>query len=502
MISKPMNRIFHKISFSQYVVIIMLLLMSFFFPFFFSAYTSPFYPGFHGADSAIFMTMGRAVVQGKLLYKEIFDIKGPLIFFINALGQFIYNGRFGTFLVQVMFMTGTVLGMYKTARLFISRMKSVAAVFLSLIVMTATYERGNLTEEYCLTFIFPSLYCACRYWKEGKKFHPSIYSLIYGLSMGLLLWTRINNGATVMAITFYIYLTIIFTGNMKLFVKNLLFFLIGLLLISVPIIVLFWMQGSLKEMFYGTFTFLFSYAQAGVLARPAWKWNMALYNVSPAVGFLIVTLIYSRYMNRNLGKMLGFAILITTGSLLVGMNYPHYYMILTPLFLVALSMTLEIISKKQPGRKKSAIANIFALTGIALSVYQNFSPVKAYMIRMYYDKTKPIYLGSVKDYLELAEMIPMEDQDSVWGYNINPAWYYVADILPCFKYFINQEQHLLIDPQMKQEIVVMLSEHPPKWIAKNSSDEVPFIELRDLLEQNYTLVADLSLIRLYHRIGE
>jgi hypothetical protein len=239
-----------------------------------------------------------------------------------------------------------------------------------------------------------------------------------------------------MAITFYIYLTIIFTGNMKLFVKNLLFFQIGLLMISVPIIVLFWMQGSLKEMFYGTFTFLFSYAQAGVLARPAWKWNMALYNVSPAVGFLIVTLIYSRYMNRNLGKMLGFAILITTGSLL------------------------------------------------------------------YYDKTKPIYLGSVKDYLELAEMIPMEDRDSVWGYNINPAWYYVADILPCFKYFINQEQHLLIDPQMKQEIVDMLSEHPPKCIAKNSSDEVPFIELRDLLEQNYTLVADLSLIRLYHRIGE
>ena len=497
-----MNRFIQKISHSQYLVIIVLLLMSFSFPFFFSAYTSPFFPGFHGADSAIFMTMGRAVVKGKLLYKEIFDIKGPLIFLINALGQFIYDGRFGTFLVQILFMTGTVLGMYKTARLFIGRMKSVGAVFLSLIVMTATYERGNLTEEYCLTFIFPALYCACRYWKKGEKRHPPIYSLIYGLSMGLLLWTRINNGATVLAITFYIYLTLLFNGEWKIFLRNLLFFMIGLLLISVPIIVYFWIQNSLQEMFYGTFTFLFSYAQAGILARPAWKWDMALHNISPTIGFLLVSLIYTRFVNRHLGKMLAFAILITTGSLLVGMNYPHYYMILTPLFLVALSMMLEIFNQKQTGRKNITIAHFFALLGIAFALYQNFSPVKAYLIRMYYDKTKPIYIGSVKDYLELAAMIPAEDRDSVWGYNINPAWYYVADILPCYKYFINQEQQLLIDPQIKQEIAEMLSDHPPKWIAKNSSDEVSFIELRDLLEQNYELVSDLSLIRLYHRIRE
>ncbi len=497
-----MNRIFQKISLVQYFVIIMLLMMSFLFPFFFSAYTSPFYPGFHGADSAIFMTMGRAVVKGKLLYKEIFDIKGPLIFLINAVGQFFYNGRFGTFLIQILFMTGTVFGMYKTARLFVGRVKSLGAVFLSLIVMTATYERGNLTEEYCLTFIFPSLYCACRFWKEGGKSHPLIYSLIYGLSTGLLLWTRINNGATVLTVVFYIYLVFIIRGEWKLFLKHMLYFLIGLLLISVPIVVFFWAQNSLQEMIYGTFTFLFSYAQAGILARPAWKWNMALDNVSPAVGFLLVCLVYSRFENRHLGRMIGFAVFFTVGSLLVGMNYPHYFMILTPLFLTTFSMMLEIISKKLHGKKISVVYHFLALFGIAFALYQNIAPMKAYMIRMYYDKTKPIYIGSVKDYLELAAKIPLEDRESVWGYNINPAWYYVVDILPCFKYFINQEQHLMIDPQMKQEIVDMLTDHPPKWIAKNSADEVPFIELRDLLNQKYELVSELSLIRLYHRIGE
>ena len=39
----------------------------------------------HGYDSAIFATVGNALNKGRVLYTEIVDNKGPLIYFIDAL---------------------------------------------------------------------------------------------------------------------------------------------------------------------------------------------------------------------------------------------------------------------------------------------------------------------------------------------------------------------------------------------------------------------------------
>ncbi|MEN6623580.1 MAG: hypothetical protein ABFD50_18800 [Smithella sp.] len=497
-----MKALFSKVSLRNIRIVLTLCAMGILFPFFFSAYTSPLYPGFHGADSAIFMTMGRAVVEGKTLYTDIFDIKGPMIFFINALGQWIYNGRLGTFLIQTIFMIFTVFGMYKTARLFVSTVKAFLVVFLSLLVLTATYERGNLTEEYSLAFIFPAIYCSCRYWKEGKKVHPTGFSLVYGLSFGLLTWTRINNAAVIGAIVFYIYLTILFRKRWYEFGRNLLFFLIGVLAVSIPIIFYFWIKGALSEMLYGTFVFLFSYAQNGIMTRPGWKWAWTLKNVSPALGVIFVSVVYSRSINKYLGQMIGLSTLLTAVALLFGMNYLHYYMILTPVFLTALSMTFEIWTYWYRERKISWLLPLLAGLGIAFVLYVNYQPVKSYIRKMYYDRTKPIYLEEVKKYLEQAEMIPEADRDSVWGFNINPSWYYVVDILPSFKYFINQGQQIMIDPDMEQEIVDMLDVNPPKWIAASVGAADSFEELSDLLDREYKMVSDSANIQLFQHIIE
>ena len=52
---------------------------------FFSKTTSPLYTDV-GYDSAMFQTIGKYWAQGYLPYVDLFDHKGPLIFFINAVG--------------------------------------------------------------------------------------------------------------------------------------------------------------------------------------------------------------------------------------------------------------------------------------------------------------------------------------------------------------------------------------------------------------------------------
>jgi len=47
-----------------------------------------------GIDSSVFISIGEAMHEGKIPYKDIFDHKGPLIYFINYIGTIfprIYN---------------------------------------------------------------------------------------------------------------------------------------------------------------------------------------------------------------------------------------------------------------------------------------------------------------------------------------------------------------------------------------------------------------------------
>ena len=60
----------------------------------FSYSTSFLWPGYCGYDSAIFQTIGKYWAQGSVPYRDLFDHKGPLIFFIDMLGYWLH-GRAG-----------------------------------------------------------------------------------------------------------------------------------------------------------------------------------------------------------------------------------------------------------------------------------------------------------------------------------------------------------------------------------------------------------------------
>ena len=51
-------------------------------------------------DGACFYDIGKAIVDGKILYKEVFDHKAPYIYFINALGSLIDYNHFGLFIIE------------------------------------------------------------------------------------------------------------------------------------------------------------------------------------------------------------------------------------------------------------------------------------------------------------------------------------------------------------------------------------------------------------------
>ena len=63
----------------------LLLCFSAVFMLFASPYTTPL-NAYYGYDSAVFMSFGKGITHGLRLYLDLYDNKGPMIFYFNALG--------------------------------------------------------------------------------------------------------------------------------------------------------------------------------------------------------------------------------------------------------------------------------------------------------------------------------------------------------------------------------------------------------------------------------
>jgi hypothetical protein len=70
---------------------------------FFCSKMSPLYAFNEWVDVNAYFTMGKGMMNGHVLYKDLFDHKGPLLYFIYGLGYLIDKAGFtGVFLLQLL----------------------------------------------------------------------------------------------------------------------------------------------------------------------------------------------------------------------------------------------------------------------------------------------------------------------------------------------------------------------------------------------------------------
>ena len=62
-----------------------------------------------GQDAAFFRLVGKGMTQGMLPYRDFFDMKGPYLFLMEYLGQLLFPGRMGAFLLECVCLFVTIL---------------------------------------------------------------------------------------------------------------------------------------------------------------------------------------------------------------------------------------------------------------------------------------------------------------------------------------------------------------------------------------------------------
>lgn len=186
---------------------------------------------------------------------DLFEHKGPIIFYINALGQWIVPGRTGILLVQFMFMSFTLVLWWKTIRLFLRPFVSFVTVLCLLALLIGFYALGNQCEEYMMPFACGALYISLKHLFSERKSLRNTDSLLLGLCFGFLFFVRPNDAVSqVGGLVFGLGILLVMDGGYKTLLRNALSFIAGSALIALPILAWFGHHGALEDMYYGMVT--------------------------------------------------------------------------------------------------------------------------------------------------------------------------------------------------------------------------------------------------------
>lgn len=443
-------------------------LLAFIFVYYFSYTTSPLYIH-EGMDSGVFKSMGLAILKGKIPYVDLFDHKGPILYFVNALGQWLIPGRNGIFLLQIIGESFVFIFLFKIARLFINGLWSFVSVLFTLFIYCGVYQEGNQCEEWILTFTLPAVYLSFCKLQEGCKSYNTICGLLYGICFGLAFYIRPTEAVAIVG-GVMTGLTVYFAYNEKwlLCLKNAGWFMIGFTIITIPIISYFYVNKALSDLFYGLIAFNSKYAGS--------VYSMFMSCVGPHKLPLIlmcvtIGIIISNSSYKNI--LFVFSPISLYCAIIIGRRlYPHYFISYIFFFLL---FAIFIIQQKNI---RFTLLSVCVLFCSSYSYNINFLKESLSGIKSIAKMNSKPYRTCIDDFYtecdKLFMLVPMECKDSIWNYNLiwhtHPysSLFFHNDIVQCNR--VPYYPMYAIDTTLKCVDNVIINE-PPYILLSHDDDK-------------------------------
>ncbi len=326
-----------------------------------------------GTDSSVFKTVALMMEHGYMPYKDSFDHKGPLLFIINFWGDRI-SGYRGVWVFEFLFMVTAFFMLYKIARMSCNVLTAYITAFMAISLLFTYFEGGNLTEEYAMAFITISLYIFMDYLNNDRISRLKL--MLCGLCLGGVLLLRPNMISVWVVFSIVVLIRLLKeegAGKYKKILDFLTWFLIGMIIILLPIIIWLACNNALLSCWKAYIGFNRQYISANDgIGTFAAKWisfftffNTIVYTAS----FLIQIYLCGSKKRKFDTAYIVYMIVTLLFLCLSGMSYGHYGMILVPVVVYPLSQLfaeLERLEIKQISKKLILIINIYALSSIIL----------------------------------------------------------------------------------------------------------------------------------------
>ena len=399
--------------------------------------TFPWTKTYTYTDSSVFIYIGKMMKNGYIPYRDLFDHKGIILFFIQFLGAILTPGSLtGLWVLEVINISVTAYILYKVTGLFSEDRIVKWLSLITVIIMCGmkVWEGGNFTEEYALPWISLALYIFLKYFKSFEYRFSDIIWLGVGFAVVALL--RLNMIAIWIAAMPLIIIRMIYKKQWKELGNCALAFSIGLCIICIPVLLYFLCTGSLRDFIDCYFIFNFAYSDGGT------NWSAVISSIASGIKlqpYVIVAAILSvwPYAKRkeyllNIWILLCFLYF----SYMSGRYYDHYGITLLPMWTVfavcGLSNLYNVLffndrikfKLKLPGNKLMTLGLILAILGAFFLQYKWANLIRESMMQT----------GDVAQLVEYIEQ-KSEKEDDVLIVGNDCKYYLLADRKTENKYF-------------------------------------------------------------------
>lgn len=196
-------------------------------------------------DSGVFQYVGHRILEGQLIYRDVWDHKPPLIYYLNALGVMLGgDSRWGVWALSFLAVTAAVALSVRLLRRAFSTALALLVTAMWLLAYFQLIEDGNMTEEYALPLQFACLLLAY----DVETQHAGHYrgrGLAIGIMVGLIFFLKTNEVGIGVAIGTYLLLKAARAHQWRNALVNLAPLIGGFVLVAAIMLAILYAQGIL-----------------------------------------------------------------------------------------------------------------------------------------------------------------------------------------------------------------------------------------------------------------
>ena len=457
-------------------------------------------------DINVYYTIGKGIWSGVIPYKDLFDHKGPLIFFIYGLGYKITPDSFqGMFIIQTIFLSIALFSVYRLSNLFLNKLFSFfsACIFLNCLFYFNSY--GGQAEEFILVFMTISLYLFIKQFKVDILQVPSYYMLLHGILLSATFFIKFN------LILFWFFplvailINLVISKDKKLLRNYFVMFLLGITTVALPVFMYFILNNALYDFIESYFTANYIYG-SGYKPSPydfvfrflVMFYKFAKFNFLPAF-FIILGVIYFTCTKTLNNIFYRFSILLSFCLVLVSIFmsevFIHYYFVVcivfVPLGVISFILLVSNLIKKY----NVFFISVFSLFIILFSFYSISN--KDFFGHSFDDlKSRKFDLGSIDVFSNIIEK--SSDKSLIcFGMDYNIGVFTKAKFIPSQKYFFSPNFYPDKYPIIYDSLSDYIASHSVKYIVM--SDGFVFYSLfyDQVINNSYKPISKVGIYTLY-----